>query len=509
MAKNENTTNQRSSRPSGRPHSSRPKTDKTKSKRPHASRPPSAGIPKGPRRDRSDDRRDSNSAPKPAIAYGSGFDTRKIAVSIIHDVVVRGRSFDAAVAREFSSPVGQALEGRDRALAHLIAVTVLRRHGDLAAVLNTFLGKPLSDDKGKVWPILLSGAAQLLILEVQPHAAISLSVDVARTDQSAERFAKLVNAILRRTSETGAEILASLTGAARNVPDWMLQSWVRAYGEAAAEGIAAASIVEPALDITVAQNESEWAEKLSGIVLPTGSVRANVSGRIEELPGFQDGAWWVQDTAASLPAKLFGDVQGKRVADLCAAPGGKTLQLAARGAEVVAVDISLTRLDRLKENLARTKLSATGISADIFDWMPDAKFDGVLLDAPCTSTGTIRRHPDILHVKRENDIPALAKLQAGLLRRAADFVAPGGTLIFCTCSLQAEEGGAQIEKFLERRPEFVRKPIKAGEAGIQEDWITADGDLRTLPHLFPAQTPELSGIDGFFAARLVRQPRSS
>lgn len=423
--------------------------------------------------------------------------------------MVRGRAFDSVVAREFSSPSGQALEGRDRALARLIAVTVLRRHGDLAAVLNTFLGKPLSDDKGKIWPILLSGAAQLLILEVQPHAAISLSVDVARTDHSAERFAKLVNAILRRTSETGGEILASLTGAARNVPDWMLQSWISEYGEEAADDIAAASIVEPALDFSVKENEAEWAEKLGGVILPTGSVRAKISGRIEDLSGFEDGAWWVQDAAAALPAKLFGDVQGKRIADLCAAPGGKTLQLAARGADVVAVDISLTRLDRLKENLTRTKLSATSISADIFDWMPDEQFDGVLLDAPCSSTGTIRRHPDILHLKRDSDLPVLAKLQAGLLRRAADFIAPGGTLIFCTCSLQPEEGAIQITKFLERRPEFSRKPISPGEAGIPANWISGDGDLRTLPHLFPAETAELSGIDGFFAARLVRQPRSS
>lgn len=509
MAKFENNNTTRRSRrssdksPSGRSHRAKP----------HAVRPGSGDQTKNQRRDRSADRpnagRDKKPTSKPAIAFGSGFDTRKIAITIIHDVMVRGRAFDSAVAREFSSPVGQALDGRDRALARLIAVTVLRRHGDLAAVLNTFLGKPLSDDKGKIWPILLAGAAQLLILEIQPHAAISLSVDVARADPSAERFAKLVNAILRRTSETGSDILASLTGARRNIPDWMVQSWVEAYGEEAAESIAAASIVEPALDFSVAQNEAEWAEKLGGRVLPTGSVRANVSGRIEELPGFESGAWWVQDAAAALPAKLFGDVEGKRIADLCAAPGGKTLQLACRGADVTSVDISLTRLDRLKENLARTKLKATPISADIFDWMPDNRFDGVLLDAPCSSTGTIRRHPDILHLKRADDIPALAKLQKGLLRRAADFVAPGGTLIFCTCSLQPEEGAAQIETFLEKRPDFCRKPIAPSEVGIRAEWITDDGDLRTLPHLFPGETPELSGIDGFFAARLVRQKRSS
>jgi len=515
VAKYEKTNEQRPRSTSARPERDQAKTARGQSDRPgkDRSRPAhaSSGHPdKGPRRDRDENgKREAKHSDKPPIAYGPGFDTRKIAVNIIHEVMVRGRAFDGAVAREFSSPAGQALEGRDRALARLIAVTVLRRHGDLAAVLNTFLGKPLSEDKGKIWPILLSGAAQLLILEVQPHAAISLSVDVARTDPSAERFAKLVNAILRRTSETGSEILASLTGAARNVPDWMLQSWASEYGEEAAEGIAAASIIEPALDFTVKEDGPEWADKLGGIVLPTGSVRAKVSGRIEDLPGFENGAWWVQDAAAALPAQLFGDVGDKRIADLCAAPGGKTLQLAAAGANVVSVDISLTRLERLKENLARTKLNATSISADIFDWMPDEHFDGVLLDAPCTSTGTIRRHPDILHLKRDSDIPALAKLQAGLLRRVADFVAPGGTLIFCTCSLQPEEGAVQIKQFLERRPEFKRKPITPGEAGIREDWITSEGDLRTLPHLFPAEPAELSGIDGFFAARLVRQSSTS
>lgn len=507
MADNGNKTsqrNQRRNRPPKGVQSLRSKAGRPASgaSKPFQARPD--GSPRGPGGDHSGKAHRSTKSTKPAIAYGPGFDTRNLAVTMIHDVMVRGGSFDQAIARAFSSPQGQALEARDRALARLIAVTVLRRHGDLGAVLNTFLGKPLSDDRGKIWPILLSGAAQLLILGVQPHAAISLSVDVARADPSAERFAKLVNAILRRVSETGAEILNALTGAARNIPEWMMQSWVNTYGETAAERIATASIVEPALDISVTGDASEWAETLNGIVLPTGSVRARVSGRIEDLPGFEDGAWWVQDTAASLPAKLFGDVKGKHIADLCAAPGGKTLQLAARGGEVVAVDISLTRLDRLKENLARTNLNATCISADIFDWMPDTRFDGVLLDAPCTSTGTIRRHPDILHVKRATDIKALAKLQAGLLRRAADLVAPGGMLIYCTCSLQQQEGGEQVEAFLKRRPDFARKPIEPGEAGIQEAWITEAGDLRTLPHLFQIDTPDLSGIDGFFAARLVR-----
>ena len=464
-------------------------------------RRPSGAPARGPRTERTP----SVASESKPIASGPGIESRRIAVNIIHDVMVRGRAFDVVLAKAFATPVGQQLEGRDRALARLIAVTVLRCHGDLAAVLNTFLGKPLSDDKGKVWPILLAGAAQLLLLEVQPHAAISLSVDLARTEPTAQRFDKLVNAILRRTSETGGEILGSLTDVSRNIPEWLLQSWIATYGEASAHRLAEASLREPALDLSVVSEPNALAEQLGGVVLETGTVRANVSGRIDALPGFETGSWWVQDAAAALPVKLFGDVKGKSVADLCAAPGGKTLQLASLGAQVTAVDSSLTRLERLKENLQRTGMTASTVSADVFDWSPDERFDGVLLDAPCTATGTIRRHPDILHIKRASDIPALAKIQASLLRRAADFVSPGGTLVYCTCSLQPEEGEHQITKFLERNKEFSRKPIEPGESGIASEWLTADGDLRTLPHLLESERSELSGIDGFFAARLVRK----
>lgn len=477
---------------------------KTKSKKAPGNRggphKKAATGPRGPRRDT------ARNKPPPS---SPGFEARQLAVTVIHDVMVRGRSFDASLGNAYASQTGQHLESRDKALARLIAVTVLRRHGELAAVLNTFLGKPLSEDKGKVWPVLLAGAAQLLILDIQPHAAISLSVDIARSDPTSERFAKLVNAILRRVSETGAEILANSTDAARNFPDWLMQSWQTVYGEEAARHMAQASLLEPALDLSVVSKPEHWAELLDGRVLPSGTVRASVTGRIDQLPGFADGAWWVQDCAAAIPAKLFGDINEKRIADLCAAPGGKTLQLAARGAEVTSVDNSFNRLQRLKDNLARTKLQATAIATDVETWMPEQPFDGVLLDAPCTATGTIRRHPDILHLKRESDIAALANIQARLLQRAAGFVVPGGTLIYCTCSLQPEEGEQQIERFLERHGDFQRLPLQAGEAGIAAAWITPDGDLRTLPHLNATDTPDHSGIDGFYAARLVRNNRTS
>ena len=233
-------------------------------------------------------------------------------------------------------------------------------------------------------------------------------------------------------------------------------------------------------------------------------MRLLPKGRIEALPGFEQGAWWVQDVAASLPAHLMGDVAGKRVADLCAAPGGKTAQLALAGASVVAVDISKTRLKTLAANLARLGLAATTVAADAATWSPDERFDAVLLDAPCSSTGTIRRHPDIPYLKSPKDIEALAALQARLLDNAAALLKPGGTLVYSTCSLELEEGEAQIAALLARNPEIQVDPILPGDVFGQADWLQSPGFLRTFPYQLDLGTPEWSGMDGFFAARLKR-----
>ena len=417
-------------------------------------------------------------------------------------VLAEGHSFDGAVVKELK---GTALEPRDRALARMIAATVLRRLGELEAVLNGYLEKPLPKQKGALWPILLSGAAQLLFLETPPHAAVGLAVDQARRDRYAARYDKLVNALLRRVSREGAAALQALDGVALNIPAWLFQRWTQAYGAEEARRIAAASLAEAALDISVKDAPETWAERLGGQVLPTGSVRLAAGGRIEDLPGYSDGAWWVQDAAAALPARLLGAVQGKSVVDLCAAPGGKTAQLAAAGAEVTAVDLSSGRLKRLSSNLERLHLKAELVEADAGKWAPGRTFDAVLLDAPCTSTGTIRRHPDILRLKRSDDLAALVDVQAALLDNAARLVAPGGTLLYCTCSLEPQEGQAQVERFLSLNPAFSRAPIVAGECGIAAEWLTPEGDLRTLPHHLPNERPELSGMDGFFAARLVRR----
>jgi 16S rRNA (cytosine967-C5)-methyltransferase len=429
-------------------------------------------------------------------------DARDVAVSALFSVFIERRAFDDVFAKAAAS---RNLEARDRAFARLIAATVMRHHGELRAVIATFLEKPLPEKQGRLEHILLSAAAQLLFLQTPPHAAISLAVDQCRADSAARRFDKLTNAVLRRVSERGAEILASLDGVALNVPAWMLARWSAHYGVGTARAIAAASLREAPLDLTVKTDQAAWAEKLGGVVLPTGSIRLLGGGRVEDMPGYDDGAWWVQDAAAALPARLLGDIAGSSVADLCAAPGGKTAQLVLAGAKVAAVDKSPGRLNRLKTNLQRLHFDADTIVADAAEFAPGQTFDAVLIDAPCTATGTIRRHPDILHLKREEDIAALAQLQWRILESVARSVRPGGKLVYCTCSLEPEEGVEQIVRFLNEHNEFTRTAISTDALGIDPAWLTTDGDLRTLPSHASGYPAGLTGLDGFYAASLVRR----
>lgn len=435
-------------------------------------------------------------APDPA-----GLGARESAVRLVGAVTRNHRSLDEALAKEFAS---SELAARDRALARLIAATTLRRWGELDTMMASFLEKPLPEGKtGNLWPILLCAAAQLLFLNTPAHAAVGLAVEQARRDRHAKRYDRLVNALLRRVTREIAGVREGEHLLRLNFPAWLFNRWSATYGEDTARAIAQASLEEAALDLSVKAEPDVWAERLGGVVLPTGTVRLKSGGRVEELAGYEDGAWWVQDAAAALPARLLGDVAGLEIADLCAAPGGKTAELAAAGARVTAVEQSGTRLKRLEGNLQRLSLSAEIVEADAATWQPGKTFDAVLVDAPCTATGTIRRHPDILHLKREDDIAALAELQTRLLDSAATLVKPGGMLVYCTCSLEPEEGEAQIAAFIARVPHFKRVPIRAGENGIDSAWITAEGDLRTLPCHLPQEVSGLSGLDGFYAARLV------
>jgi 16S rRNA (cytosine967-C5)-methyltransferase len=429
---------------------------------------------------------------------------RRAAVEVLAAVLQKKQPLDDILGRSLDKGFMFNLPARDRALTRAIVAASLRRKGQLDHVLGSFLERGMPERSGTLYPILLSAAAQLIYLETPPHAAIDLAVTLAQYDPRAKRYDKLVNAVLRKVASDGAAIAAGLDVTRVNTPDWLWSRWASYWGADRAHAIAAAHLIEPPLDLTVKSDPELWAERLAGRVLPTGSVRLLPKGRIEDLPGFAEGAWWVQDVAASLPARLLGDVAGKRVADLCAAPGGKTAQLALAGAAVVAVDGSKTRLKLLGENLERLGLEAEMVLADAGTWQPEERFDAVLLDAPCSSTGTFRRHPDIPYLKSPKDIVALAALQARLLDHAATLLKPGGRLVYSTCSLEPEEGEAQIAAFLVRNDAFRLDPIDSGEVFGQTEWIEPSGCLRTFPYDLKLETAEWSGMDGFFATRLIR-----
>jgi 16S rRNA (cytosine967-C5)-methyltransferase len=414
-------------------------------------------------------------------------------------VVLDRRPLEQALTEAAAGPDWAAIEPRDRAFARMLAATVLRRQGELEHVLANFLERPLPKSSGRMRPILLAGAAQLLCLGTPPHAAVGLAVEAARQEPGGARFAGLANAVLRRVAAEGRALLAGQDAVRLNIPAWLWRRWCEAYGEPDARRIAEASLTELPLDLSLkpGADTGAWAERLGGRVLPTGSVRLGNHGRIEELPGYAEGAWWVQGAAAALVVRAAGDVIGRTVADLCAAPGGKTAGLAAAGALVTAVDDAPGRLDRLHENLQRLGLTADVVAADVTGWAPGRTFDAVILDAPCTGTGTIARHPDILRLKGPADVGRMAKVQQAMLANAARLVRPGGLLVYSTCSLEPEEGPAQIDAFLACEAAFRRLPLEPREIGAAPEWIIA-GDLRTLPfHL-----PESGGIDGFYVARL-------
>jgi 16S rRNA (cytosine967-C5)-methyltransferase len=432
-----------------------------------------------------------------------GFAARRVAADIIDGVLRRARPLDEQLDGR-GAHVGLAhLADRDRALVRRIVATVLRRLGSLRYVIGGFLDRGLPREAPRVETALLIGAAQILLLGGPAHAAVDLSVRIVQADRHAARYAGLINAVLRRMTREGAARLAASDPAALDTPEWLLHRWSDTYGDETTRAIASANASEPALDLTVKDDPAGWAGKLRGRVLPTGSLRTLPHGPVPLMPGFAEGAWWVQDAAAALPARLLGDVRGLRVADLCAAPGGKTLQLAQAGAHVTALDRSEPRLARLRENLERCGLAAEVIAADATEWS-GGPFDAVLVDAPCSSTGTIRRHPDIAWLKRAADLAPLTALQRRLVERAIALVRPGGCVVFCTCSLEPEEGELLIGGVLTDHPEIRRRPISTNEFSGLDGLVTPSGELRTLPFQWPDTEPRMAGLDGFFAARLER-----
>ena len=422
-------------------------------------------------------------APKP--------NARVAAAETLSHVLDGGATLDDAMT---ASKAYARLAGRDRAFARAMASAALRRLGSIDAILNARLSRPLDQTAPLARALLRIGAAQILCLDTPPHAAVGETVTAARI--IAPKFAGLMNAVLRRVAEEDrAKFDAQPPGS--DLPNWLFARWRAAYGEHAAH-IAEALRHEPPLDISVKADAKDWATRLLSDLTPTGAVRLSEGhAPIAELPGFNEGAWWVQDAAAALPAKLLGDVRGKRVLDLCAAPGGKTLQLAAAGARVTALDIAAERLETLKENLARTRLEAEIVIADAREFRPAELFDAILLDAPCTATGTLRRHPEAAWLRRPDDIRRMSALQTELIAATRAMLKPGGVLVYAVCSLEPEEGPGAASAALSNG--WRRLPLTPEEFPAIADFITKDGDLRTTP----AHWPDIGGMDGFYAVRLT------
>ena len=397
-----------------------------------------------------------------------------------------------------AAAVGLGLELRDRAFLRQLTTTTLRALGVIDRALAGRLKRP-NDLPPSCLDALRLGAAQLLFLDTPAHAAVDGAVNSLPSKLgSAQRG--LVNAVLRRIAADGSKALEKVDRDRATLPGWLWTRLIAAYGEEVARAAASAMRTEPPLDVTLRDAEpGDWPARLEATLLPTGTLRRVSEGRVEALSGFDEGAWWIQDAAAALPAKLLGPVKGLRVADLCAAPGGKTAQLLSFGAEVTAVDRSPARLERLKRNMDRLGYKPRIVAADATRWRPETPFDAILLDAPCTATGTLRRHPDVAWTKTPKDLTALTGLQDRLLTAAVEMLRPGGTLVYCTCSLLPEEGEARIDALLASGAPVERAPLDAADCA-ESSFITARGELRTLPGAWAEQ----GGLDGFFAARLRR-----
>jgi 16S rRNA (cytosine967-C5)-methyltransferase len=416
----------------------------------------------------------------------------RLAAGVLLNAALEGRGgMDSAQTfREIA-----ALPAPDRAFARAVAMAALRRLGEIDQILDRRLNKapPLP-----VRTILRIALAQTLVLETPAFAAVSTAVKLAERDPKTRPYKNLVNAVLRGVGRDGP----GLTTAESNLPDWIAARWKATWGEQGLIALALVAREEPPTDLSLkpGTDAGALATAVDGEVLPGGTVRTGRRGDVASWPGFEDGNWWVQDAAAAVPARLLAPRAGESIIDLCAAPGGKTLQLAASGAEVVALDRSDSRLKRLRANLERTGLSAEVVAVPAEDWEDDRTFDAVLLDAPCTATGTFRRNPEVLRATKPADVAKLADVQHRLLDAAAERVKPRGRLVYCVCSMEREEGETQIIAFLRRNPAFRTVAAVPAEVGAPDEALTPEGWLRILPSMWT----DKGGVDGFFVARLDR-----
>jgi 16S rRNA (cytosine967-C5)-methyltransferase len=414
--------------------------------------------------------------------------SRQIALKIVSQVLKNRQPLD-----EVFNALVPALPEQERAFTRQLVASMFRNLGHIDAILDICLAKPLPKKCVHIQHILRLGVTQLLYLRVPDHAAVAESMNLLTPKD--DPFRGLVNAVLRRVAKDPEAFTDITSKPEKNVPHWIWQSWSKHYGVEQARAIISAQMTDPPLDITVNGNPMKWMEELEAAKMPNGTLRRRKAGQVAQLPGYDEGAWWVQDMAAALPVHFLGDLQGKKVLDLCAAPGGKTAQLVARGADVMAIDKSASRIARLQENLARLNLKADVEQADILMWQPGKKFDAILLDAPCTATGTVRRHPEALWIKSPEDITEMVRIQQGILKKAVDWLRPGGVLIYCVCSLQPEEEG-----HVKGLP-LIPVPFKSKDVFSMRALVNEYGQIRTLPcHLL-----DKGGMDGFFIRKYVKR----
>ncbi len=461
-----------------------------------------------------------SSTKPPVVDKLPGLAARQVATTLLTRIIDDGRGMDGLLDTRHGPPALRELNSADQGLVRAIATTACRHHGEVEFALGKVLDRKLPQKARHLIHTLHVAAAQILFMDVPDSAAVNLAVQSLRGDERSTRFASLANAVLRRLSREKDDHFAGVMDGDRarlNVPSWLWKRMRKDFGRERSLQIAQAHMLEPVLDITVKSSAEEWANRFGGVHVFGTTVRVNAVGAVTELPGFDDGEWWVQDAAASLPAHLMGDVAGKKVADLCSAPGGKTAQLANMGAVVTAVEQSGDRLKRLKANLHRLNQNVDCVEADLFEWEPDELFDAVLLDAPCSSTGTIRRHPDVQWTKSVAQVEALAQLQGSMIVRASEFLRPGGILVFSNCSIDRAEGEDVVADILAVQDQhgLQLESIASDDVFGLDEIVTRQGTVRTLPcHLQDVAPPDetagidrrrLSGLDGFFAARFSKK----
>lgn len=419
----------------------------------------------------------------------TGLPARRTAHHLMMQITTEGRLMAELIA---GGALAQ-LANDDRARAQRLATDTLRGLDRADRMLKPYLKKTPPDH--------VLNALRLGVIELcggaAPHGVVNAYVEIVSRNKRTQSMKGLTNAILRKIAEEGPQGWAKR--AIPLTPGWLRQPLVAAWGRDAVTGIEAAHFAGAPLDLTAKGDPAELAQAVGGVVLPTGSVRIADAGQVSALPGYAQGDWWVQDAAAAIPVKALGDVAGLRVLDLCAAPGGKAMQLAAGGAQVTALDISERRMGRIAENLTRVGLSATCVVSDAFDFA-EGDFDAILLDAPCSATGTIRRHPDLPYAKDGSEFGALIAQQEAMIDHALTLLKPGGRLVFCTCSLLPDEGEVQVEEALNRHPGLTTDVAALSIAGIDPAWITPEGGLRLRPDYWP----ELGSMDGFYVAVLTK-----